>query len=269
MTRVSSGVDVAAVLKDPESDRLFREDGFVVIPLVPAAALAALRVALDQLVPEDRGPFFGLYRNDHLALRRRLDATVRHHLEGPVLATLHRQRIYIGSVLVKYPEAGTHLALHQDWSFVDESRFVSGAVWVALEDVDRTLGGLRVVPGSHRLDLPYRGTPAAPSLDEATDGSTVVDLAVPAGHAVIYHNALIHGSSDNVTSRRRTVAVLGFVSEDAEMVHFHVDDAGQRWRYRITDDRSFHYQPPAAPSGPTVLGVERWDDDDDDDVGPG
>ena len=262
MDRVSAGVDRSPVLRDPAAQEAFRRDGYVVVPLLPPEVVARARAEVEALVPPDPGPFFSLYRNDTPELRRRLDASVRHLAEPHVDAVLRDHRTYIGSALVKAPGPDTLLDAHQDWSFVDEQRHVSGAVWIPLQDVDQTNGGLTVVPGSHRLDVPYRGTPAMPSVDPDLAAELAVPLDVPAGHAVVYHSALVHGSAANTSDRPRLVLVVGFVSREAEMVHFHSDDAGRRWRYRLTDAHSFTYQPPVAPSGPGVRACEPWDTED-------
>lgn len=259
MTRVSAGVDRAPVFADADLDTRFRAHGFITRPLIPPDHLDRVRQAIEPLIPEDGGPFFSLYRNDGPCLRRRLDAEVRRLVEPLVDQLLCKHRTYIASALVKFPGTDTYLAPHQDWSFVDETRFVSGVVWVALEDVDEFNGGLFVVAGSHRLDLPFRGTPAARSIDDIVSPDLLSPVDVRAGHAVVYHNALIHGSAENRSDRARTALALGFVSEDAEMLHFHVDETGHRWRYRVADEHSFNHQPPDAPAGPAVLAAERWD----------
>ena len=255
MTRVSDGVDRVPLLLSESADQEFREQGFAVVPFVDPERLEALRQRMTELVPPESGPFFTLYRNDTPEIRRVLDAVVREELQSLADEIMCNHRFYVGSILVKFPGEGSFLDPHQDWSFVDESRHVSGIVWFPLEATDETNGGLSVVPGSHRFDLPNRGTPPEP-IDQYLDG--LVNLSTRPGEAVIYHNALIHGSSENRSDHLRIVMALGFVSEQADLLHFFTDKEGQKWRYRLAADYPFRYQPPNPPEGSAVLHVEPW-----------
>jgi ectoine hydroxylase-related dioxygenase (phytanoyl-CoA dioxygenase family) len=255
MTRVSDGIDRVPLLLSESADQEFRDQGFAVVPFVAPERLDALRQRMTELIPPDSGPFFTLYRNDTPEIRRVLDAAVREELQPQADAMMCNHRFYVGSILVKFPGEGSFLDPHQDWSFVDETQHVSGIVWLPLEATNEGNGGLSVVPGSHRFDLPYRGTPPEP-IDQYLDG--LVNVTTRPGEAVIYHNALIHGSSENQSDHPRIVMALGFVSKQADLVHFFTDNAGQKWRYRVADDLPFTYQPPSPPKGAAVLQVEPW-----------
>jgi hypothetical protein len=263
VSRVSTGLDAGPCLADPVLDERFRRDGYAVVPFVDDDTLAHLRERVEPLVPADGGPFFSLYRNDGPDLRRRLDEVIRAELAPLAEPHLQGQRFFMGSALVKFPGAGSYLALHQDWTFVDESRYVNGLVWLALEPTAEDNGGLHAVPGSHRLDLPWRGTPpgmqASEPVDELLKQRYLRRIDTRAGDAVLYHDALIHGSTMNLSDRPRIAIVVGFVSEDAPLVHFWVDGDGTKWRYTVADDFFFDYSPPGRPEGPAVLDVERWD----------
>jgi hypothetical protein len=255
MTRVSVGVDRAPILVDADSDRSFRELGFAAVPFAEPEEVERLRTSVLDLIPDDSGPFFGLYRNDWPELRREIDRRVRAHMQPTADRLMCNHRFYVGSLLVKFPGEGSYLAPHQDWTFVDESRFVSGIVWFPLQATDDTNGCLTVVPGSHRFDLPFRGTPPDP-IDDRLEG--LVSYPMESGQAVVYHNALIHGSTENRSDELRIAMVLGFVSADADLVHFFTDERGRKWRFRLSDEFPFHYQPPARPDGLGVVGVEPW-----------
>lgn len=257
MTRVSAGVDRSPILRDPGADASFRELGFANVRFCAREQLDQLRRAVVDLIPGDSGPFFSLYRNDWPELRREIDVVVRGLMQARADELLCNHRFYLGSLLVKFPGEGSFLAPHQDWSFVDETKHVSGIVWLPLQPTDQTNGGLSVIPRSHRLDLPFRGTPPDPL--GQLDG--LVPCAMEPGDAVVYHNALIHGSSENRSEDLRIAMVLGFVSADAPMVHYFTDERGRKWRFDIPDDFPFHYQPPDRPGREAVLGRTRWRDD--------
>lgn len=257
MTRVSAGVDRRPLLVDPVADDEFRDLGFTIVDLMDADRVSSLRERVLPLIPSDSGPFFSLYRNDSPGIRRRLDAAVRDELEPWAAGVLHGHRIFLGSLLVKFPGDDSYLAPHQDWSFVDEERYVSGILWFPLQATDAQNGGMCVVPGTHRMDLPHRGAPLDYPIEHLLDG--LVQCRTEPGQALVSHNALIHGSRENKSDDLRVVMVLGFMSEGAELLHYYTDDSGQKWRYTVTDEFFFDHVPPGRPTGPGVLSVEPWE----------
>jgi hypothetical protein len=257
MSRVSSGVDRSNLLADAGAAASFRRDGFVVVPFLDPDRVAALRERVLPLVPEESGPFFSLYRNDDPEIRRRLDTAVRAELEAASTGVLRDHRIFLGSLLVKFPGDASYLAPHQDWSFVDEERFASGILWFPLQATDEHNGGMCVVPGSHRMDLPDRGAPLDYPIEEYLDG--LVQVTTRPGEALVMHNALIHGSRENRSGELRVVMVLGFASEGADLLHYFTDDEGRKWRYRVEPEFFFDHRPPGRPSGPGVISVEPWE----------
>jgi hypothetical protein len=260
MTRVSAGVDRRPLLVDDSADEEFRELGFTVVRLMDADRIGALRERMIPLIPSDSGPFFSLYRNDSPEIRRSLNTAVHEELQPAADLVLRGHRIFLGSLLVKFPGDDSYLAPHQDWSFVDEERHVSGILWFPLQATDDTNGGMCVVPRSHRQDLPHRGAPLDYPIEGYLDG--LVQCTTAPGEALVSHNALIHGSRENRSDDLRIVMVLGFMSADADLVHYFTDDQGQKWRYRVTEEFFFDHEPPGRPEGPGVLSVEPWESTD-------
>lgn len=257
MTRVSAGVDRRPVLVDEKAGDEFREGGFTIVPMMEADQIHALRERMMSLIPQDSGPFFSLYRNDSPVIRRQLNQAVRGEIESAAGGVLRDHRIFLGSLLVKFPGDASYLAPHQDWSFVDEERHVSGILWFPLQATDADNGGMCVVPGTHRMDLPHRGAPLDYPIEQHLDG--LVQCRTEPGQALVLHNALIHGSRENRSEELRIVMVLGFMSADATLVHFYTDEHGQKWRYEVTQEFFFDHEPPGRPDGPGVLSVEPWD----------
>jgi phytanoyl-CoA hydroxylase len=119
--------------------------------------------------------------------------------------------------LCKPARIGLPALWHQDGSpWADR---LAGAraltMWIALDDADATNGCLRVIPGSHRLDVaPLRPNTVAPSLfgvemDPAlVDETLAVDVALRAGDVSVHHPHVIHGSGPNPSGRpRRAIAI--------------------------------------------------------------
>lgn len=109
-------------------------------------------------------------------------------------------------IMNKPAELGTVLPWHQDGGDVwklDRDPLVTA--WVALDDATTENGCVEVVPGSHHLGLlsPHGSTLEPHHVAEHCPEAAVVPLEVPAGHAVIMHNWLIHRSGTNPTGGPR------------------------------------------------------------------
>jgi ectoine hydroxylase-related dioxygenase (phytanoyl-CoA dioxygenase family) len=112
---------------------------------------------------------------------------------------------------------------HQNWSVVDESRFRSVSVWVALTDCTVDNGTLLLADGSHRVLRGRRGMWAYTAF-AAVEGPVAEDLLTPvevrAGQAIVLDDATIHYSAPNRTDRPRLAIQYVMVPSDADALFF-------------------------------------------------
>jgi ubiquinone/menaquinone biosynthesis C-methylase UbiE len=114
---------------------------------------------------------------------------------------------------------------HQDWTFVDETRFRSFNVWTPLTDVDLDNGALGVIHGSHRFfgnQLRVSPSPQCRSLtsDHLVTLFPFLDVKpLHAGQAIVFDNATIHGSPPNITDVARIATGLVVTHAEAELCH--------------------------------------------------
>lgn len=119
--------------------------------------------------------------------------------------------IFRAMVMNKPAGQGTTLPWHQDggdvWA-LDREPLVT--IWVALDGATTANGCMDAVRGSHRLGLlsNYGSTLSEEHAAEHCPPEQVVPLEVPAGHAVLMHNWLIHRSGVNPSpDPRRAVTI--------------------------------------------------------------
>jgi phytanoyl-CoA hydroxylase len=122
-------------------------------------------------------------------------------------------------VMTKHPGFSSATLWHQDiryWSF-DEPRLVSA--WLALGDEHPGNGGLRLIPGSHRLHLD-RGRldadlflrPELPENAELIDAAEGVELA--AGDVLLFDAQTFHAAGRNDSDRVKLSFVTTYHRED-------------------------------------------------------
>ena len=122
-------------------------------------------------------------------------------------------------VMTKHPGFSSSTSWHQDiryWSF-DAPELVS--VWLALGPEREQNGALRVIPGSHRLQLD-RGRfdrhlflrPELAANRELIDTATLVELE--AGDALFFHCRLFHAAGKNTSNEVKLSAVFTYHTGD-------------------------------------------------------
>jgi len=89
---------------------------------------------------------------------------------------------------------------HQDWRSMQGS-LNSMVVWVALADIDTSLGALEVIPESHKLGLQTTEMVDSFGLipDDLVKGNQFVPVEVRKGDVLFFSSLLIHQSGDNST----------------------------------------------------------------------
>jgi len=122
-------------------------------------------------------------------------------LSFPNIST--RPLLYFNAERLAKREVYWRLAPHQDWRSMQGS-LDSIVVWVALVDINQSLGALEVIPGSH-----HWGLLSADMLDgyghlhDAVPQHSFLPVEVKAGDALFFSTLLVHRSGTNVTDTIR------------------------------------------------------------------
>ncbi|QIL83149.1 hypothetical protein G7047_26785 [Diaphorobacter sp. HDW4A] len=108
--------------------------------------------------------------------------------------------IFRAMIMNKPAGQGTNLPWHQDGGTVwqlDRDPLVT--IWVALDDATQANGCMDAIRGSHRNGLlsMQGSTLTNEQVQEHCHANQTVPLEVPSGHAVLFHNWLIHRSGTN------------------------------------------------------------------------
>lgn len=126
-------------------------------------------------------------------------------LEFPNVST--RPVLYFNHPRLAKKEVYWRLSLHQDWRSMQGS-LDSTVVWLPLVDIDRSLGALELIPGSHRgglveADLEDGYGHISEAAQAEIDESELVSVEVERGDALFFSTFLLHQSGTNVSDRIR------------------------------------------------------------------
>jgi len=203
-----------------EALRRYERDGFVIFRNVLDAGLitqASEHVAwLQHRHPELRGEDLGheLVARDPFWVRRVSDdrlLDIAEQFVGPDIA------LFASHYICKPGYSGRPVLWHQDGAHWPLQPMEVVTLWLAVDDSTPENGGLRLIPGSHREDLPelrargdfdsVLGSESATDVDE----SLAVDLTLSAGDVEVHHPNIMHGSRANTSPKRRCGLTIRYI----------------------------------------------------------
>jgi hypothetical protein len=135
-------------------------------------------------------------------------------------------------VRIGEPSNDRLLPMHQDFGHISKLNL---NVWTALTPMSETRGGLRIVPGSHKLGrVPHRyydskvGTKDHGIVEEQLNGRSPMVMELDPGDTILFHPYLFHGSAANHVKELRWSAICR-LNELREISYLSGPDAPLRW----------------------------------------
>ncbi|MES2619991.1 MAG: phytanoyl-CoA dioxygenase family protein [Bacteroidota bacterium] len=213
--------------KDPELQRQFDKNGYVVIDLFAPDEIKRFTELYDELegakgtANTNKNTYeLSFFEKDVDSKKRKFNA-VYEFVKPLIDKQLDRYLPIIINLFNK--EHGTgEVPIHQNWTFVDEKKFTSVSVWCPLQPVTRKNGTLEVVPGSHKVISDYRG-PSIPwvfdNLNELMKEKYMLPFELVPGQVGIVDDSVIHYSGINQTHEHRKAVQLILKPEEAPTIH--------------------------------------------------
>jgi ectoine hydroxylase-related dioxygenase (phytanoyl-CoA dioxygenase family) len=215
---------MSPLLRDVSARRQFERDGFTVVRLLsPGQVTSLLRLYERWIPPEAVSGLYESSRQNAYRVNRLINEAIREEVAVGGETVFLPSKLYGGTFMVKSCRDSEVLPLHQDWSMVEEQEYETLFVWCPLVDVSSENGGLFVLPGSHRYFQTLRSGsyPSDRFILPAQLHRHVVDVPLKAGEAVLYPDALFHGSHANNGSSDRVVVTARVMESQAALVYFH------------------------------------------------
>lgn len=229
------------IFKDKSLQTTFEQQGFAVVPFLAADEVAFLDAKFDELHPtvHNEGGFMsGSFSNDYEYKKAASDLIVS-------VFAKHFERVFTnyqafgGAFLYKPPSKGSELGVHQDWTIVDEEKYVALNCWVPLTDVNETNGALQVLPGSQFSKYATYRAPTLPFFFQGAEKEVIertIPFYVKAGEAVILNQSVIHYSSPNSSGKIRKAITAGVKTKGAPMIFHYQTPNQQLERFEMPED---------------------------------
>jgi ectoine hydroxylase-related dioxygenase (phytanoyl-CoA dioxygenase family) len=198
----------------------FERDGFAIFrDVIDAELIAEASAHVDWLAqrhpevrPEQLGHVF--LRDDPFWIRLISDDRLLDIAEtfiGPDIA------LFASHYISKPPFTGQPVLWHQDSAFWPLDPMEVVTLWLAIDDSTPENGCVRLVPGSHTMDIAAMrvntevdnvlGHEIAVEVDEAD----AVDIVLRPGDVEVHHPNIVHGSNPNRSPRRRCGLTIRYI----------------------------------------------------------
>lgn len=231
---------IAPIFKDKKLQKIFDEKGYVKIPLLKESDVQILTQLFYQFHSNIKENTFGassflFEKNKKLIIR-----DVLFPIFQPYFDNIFENYTYFGSsFLYKTKGKNSDLAPHQDWTIVDEQKYVAINIWIPLVDTFPENGTLYVLPSSQAQKYFTLRAPTIPFYF-LRYMDTVSKLCEPtnakAGEAVILNQSLIHYSTPNIKENIRIAITSGIKSKNAPMLFHYKNDEKEIERYEMPED---------------------------------
>lgn len=230
------------MLKDQKLLSVLQRDGFVRFSFLNENEIEQCRKLFSQYDKLHTTKHGQAYHTTFHADNRDLSVLINQKVNTIIKSALdtHFQNyLSLGAnFLIKECTAESELAPHQDWTFVDETKYQSANVWIPLQDVDTRNGCLTFLPKSHSILYSHRPSPFSPGIfDKVLPIAKQMMIPIPmkAGEAVVFSHSILHGSVANNSNKRRISLVQGLYSKDAQLQHLFIDkETNMISEYHIT-----------------------------------
>lgn len=208
----------------------YQKDGVIApITVMPASVANELRRRLESVesaFPQLIGP--EKRNNAHYVLACLDEVVHREEILDAVECLIGSDIVLTNTVLfIKEPNSLHHVTYHQDATYMGLEPQNSLTAWIALTESTCENGCVRMIRGSHRLDIQQhidtfgqdniltRGQQI-----ENVDEKHALDIELEPGQMSLHHARTIHGSRPNKTTDRRIgIALQSFAHPSTRQVH--------------------------------------------------
>ncbi|MBS1593816.1 MAG: phytanoyl-CoA dioxygenase family protein [Bacteroidetes bacterium] len=228
------------LIRDPEYMTALDDMGFCVAPLFSQAQIDQIKELYHEFsIQNNVSGLIASHSKIGGDKNLRLSGALRDIVMPALSEWFSDFDFFIGGFMVKEGNNPKELTLHQDWNIVDEKLYTSYQIWVPVDLSYPDNAGMFVVPGSHRFFDNYRsGSYSIPDVvaDKHIRPYTV-DMIIPPGHALVFHNSLFHASYPNHSAQNRVSAIISIYKKNAPLSYFQKNAAeGKTDVYRITPE---------------------------------
>lgn len=231
---------IPPIFRDNNLQKEFEEQGFVKVSLLIKKDIELLTQLFYQFHNNIDDNSFGASSFIQSKQKKLKIRDTLYPIFFPYFEHFFKDYTYFGSsYLYKTKGKNSDLAPHQDWTIVDENKFVAINIWTPLIDTNEQNGTLYVLPKSQAQKHFTLRAPTIPfhfqnNIEKVFKESIATNAK--AGEAVILNQSLIHYSTPNLADDIRIAITSGIKTKDAPMLFHFKNENKQIERYKMPED---------------------------------
>ena len=176
-------------------EKALKNEGYVIVRnlLNKQEVKSFLEYSKKQMFDNER-PFISTNYSDDKPYRRKIFQTINKVVQPKIDKIVDRYEGICGAFFLKKARKPSQVGLHFDWQMVEEPETVGVNVWIPLVNANRLNGCVKVIPGSHKKSLLFRGPHyigPAYLLKKPIKRKYCKSLPLKAGDAIIFDNRLL------------------------------------------------------------------------------
>ena len=237
------------IFNDITIENQFRQNGYVIIPLVSGDEIDALKDQLTHFTPSDN--FKGnqdtaigkqsfhitFFDRDYHYKKGVFDFT-KHYFKETVQDLLRAYKCIQANVFLKPSSAG-FVFPHQNLTTVDETQYNSISFWLPMQDTNFENGTVCLIPRSQDIPIKYRNThlywPFTNYCMTEEGKAHFVPIEVKKGELLILDDRIIHYTPINQSKEDRWVLHSLWAPQEAQIKYFSKNES-QIEIYDVADD---------------------------------
>jgi hypothetical protein len=220
------------VLNNDDLQKEFEEKGYVKVSLFTPEEIAHLKDIHQSLEPNDRFntqeknvKYHFSFLDTNKEYKKNVFDMLSAAFQPKLDKYLYQYEPLVINFVNKEPGLG-EVPIHQNWNFVDETKYVSVSVWTPLVDVAEVNGTLEVIEGTHRTFRHILRSPSIPWFFTGYEKYLIENYCKPievsAGEALIFDDSIIHYSKPNQGSYNRLVIQVIAKPKEVQAKHYYM-----------------------------------------------
>lgn len=224
--------------------KTLKEDGFVILDVLNSEEINYLNKLCEKFLTTKQNDFIA---GSHFLAKADSDF-INQELQKILKDKIHNwlpELVLMGGTLATKITGKSVLKAHNDWDIVDEKKYNSYNLWLALVDTNSKNGTLGIIPNSHLWQHEHRGMNISSNFESFTNQFLKIGIEpnLKAGQAILYNHKLVHYSKPNTTKQPRNVAIIGMRDKESDLqVSFTLDKKNIE-TYAVEESDFYPFEP--------------------------
>ncbi len=221
------------VFKDNELQKQFDEKGYAKIQLFSKDEIAEFKQLHESLHPDNRFntqeknvKYHFSFLDTNIEYKENVFKKLSEKFQPKMDVILDNYEPLVINFVQKEPGLG-EVPVHQNWNFVDETKYTSVSIWCPLVDVAEINGTLEVIEGTHNTFRHILRSPSIPwfftGYEKHLINKYCKPIEVNAGEVLIFDDSLIHYSKPNRGTYDRLVIQVIAKPKEVAAKHYYMN----------------------------------------------